>query len=74
MSTPNAKEAPAALHYAISPGGLLILGSAESIGEFGHLFSTLEKKWKIFQAAEPNDRPVIEMPASMLPRTNTSSH
>ena len=29
------------MHYALNPGGLLILGTAESIGGFDHLFSPL---------------------------------
>jgi chemotaxis methyl-accepting protein methylase len=56
------------LHYALSPGGLLILGSAESIGTFGHLFSPLDHKWKIFQRQETAERPIIEMPAPQSPR------
>ena len=40
------------MHYALNPGGLLILGTAESIGGFGHLFSPLDKKWKVFQRRE----------------------
>ena len=40
------------MHYALSPGGLLILGSAESIGGFDRLFAPLDKKWKVFQRRE----------------------
>lgn len=36
-------------HYALKPGGLLLLGSAESIGNFGHLFSPLNNKARLFQ-------------------------
>jgi chemotaxis methyl-accepting protein methylase len=73
VNAPTQKKLLPLLHYALSPGGLLILGSAESVGEFGHLFSTLEKKWKIFQAAEPSERPLIEMPAFQLPRERAAS-
>jgi two-component system, chemotaxis family, CheB/CheR fusion protein len=72
VNTATQKKLLPLLHYALNPGGLLILGSAESVGESGHLFRTLEKKWKIFQAAEPSERPAIEMPASMLPRPRDS--
>ncbi len=36
-------------HYALKPGGLLFLGSSESIGGFGDLFEAVDKKWKIFR-------------------------
>ena len=44
------------MHYALNPGGLLILGTAESIGGFGHLFSPLDQKWKVFQRREVSER------------------
>ena len=37
------------LHYALKPGGLLFLGSSETIGGFGDLFEVVDKKWKIFR-------------------------
>ena len=36
-------------HYALKPGGLLFLGTSESIGIFSHLFSPVDKKSKIFR-------------------------
>ncbi|GFK93125.1 Chemotaxis protein methyltransferase Cher2 [Fundidesulfovibrio magnetotacticus] len=36
-------------HYALNPGGFLFLGTSETVGEFGDLFSTLERKLKIYQ-------------------------
>jgi two-component system, chemotaxis family, CheB/CheR fusion protein len=36
-------------HYALNPGGFLMLGASEGIGSFGHLFSTLDDKHKIFR-------------------------
>jgi two-component system CheB/CheR fusion protein len=38
-----------AFHYALRPGGVLLLSPSESIGEFTDLFSPLDKKWKIYQ-------------------------
>jgi two-component system CheB/CheR fusion protein len=35
-------------HYALQPGGLLILGPAESVGTFEELFQLLDKKNKIY--------------------------
>jgi two-component system CheB/CheR fusion protein len=40
------------LHYAIRPGGILLLGTSESANEFTDLFTALDKKWKIFQRRE----------------------
>jgi PAS domain-containing protein len=40
-------------HYALNPGGLLLLGSAETIGNFGHLFSPINNKARLFRRLEP---------------------
>jgi len=37
-------------HYAINPDGFLFLGHSESLGESAALFSTIDRKWKIFQS------------------------
>jgi len=39
-------------HYSLCPGGVLFLGSAESIGSFTHLFTPLALKERIFQRNE----------------------
>ncbi|HKS35629.1 MAG TPA: chemotaxis protein CheB, partial [Verrucomicrobiae bacterium] len=39
-------------HYALKPGGLLFLGSSESIGGFQDYFAALDKKWKIYRRKE----------------------
>lgn len=36
-------------HYALKPGGILFLGTSETIGEFGDLFATLDRKAKLYQ-------------------------
>jgi len=36
-------------HYTLTPDGILMLGSSETIGGFTKLFETLDKKWKIFR-------------------------
>ena len=38
-------------HYALNPKGYLFLGSSETIGDFTELFSTINRKWKIYQRA-----------------------
>ena len=37
------------LHYALNEGGLLFLGTAETVGEFTDLFATIDKKWRIYR-------------------------
>ncbi|HEX7538702.1 MAG TPA: chemotaxis protein CheB, partial [Syntrophales bacterium] len=39
-------------HYSLRPGGILFLGSSETVGTFGELFSTLDRKWKMFRRTE----------------------
>ncbi len=35
-------------HYALKPGGLLFLGSSETVGDRKDLFQPLDRTWKIF--------------------------
>jgi two-component system CheB/CheR fusion protein len=39
-------------HYALNPGGFLLLGTSETVGEFGGLFTALDRKWKLYQRRE----------------------
>ena len=39
-------------HYALKPGGLLFLGTSETIGSHTDLFEVVDKKWKIFRRKE----------------------
>jgi two-component system, chemotaxis family, CheB/CheR fusion protein len=36
-------------HYSLCPGGLLLLGSSESVGRLGHLFTPLQSKLRLFR-------------------------
>ncbi|MFO8070894.1 MAG: chemotaxis protein CheB [Polyangia bacterium] len=36
-------------HYALDPQGFLVLGTSETVGEFGTLFTALDRKQRIFQ-------------------------
>jgi two-component system CheB/CheR fusion protein len=36
-------------HYALNPGGFLILGTSETVGEFADLFAPLDRKLKLYQ-------------------------
>jgi len=37
-------------HYALNPGGFLLLGSSESVGEFSYLFDILDRPSKLHQS------------------------
>ena len=39
-------------HYALKPKGWLMLGTSESIGDFGDLFATQDRKNKLYQRKE----------------------
>ena len=39
-------------HYALNPGGYLFLGTSETVGEFGDLFTMLDRKLKLYQRKE----------------------
>lgn len=39
-------------HYALAPGGILFLGTSETVGEFVELFSPLDRKSKIYKRRE----------------------
>lgn len=36
-------------HYALNPGGLLFLGTSETVSNFGDLFDVLDRKSKLYQ-------------------------
>jgi two-component system CheB/CheR fusion protein len=42
-------------HYTLNPSGVLFLGSAEGVGDFNELFSTLDIKWKLFARKGPQE-------------------
>ncbi len=52
LETRMQKKVIPLLRYALKPGGVLLLGSSEEVGEFGDLFTPLNRKWKIFRALE----------------------
>ena len=39
-------------HYALNPGGLLLLGNSEGVGDFGELFTVLDRSAKLYQRQE----------------------
>jgi two-component system, chemotaxis family, CheB/CheR fusion protein len=55
-------------HYALKPGGFLMLGSAESPGSFAPLFSIVDKRSKIYAKKQVPTQPRLDYPA-LLPLT-----
>ena len=53
-------------HYALRPGGILFLGSSETIGQATDLFALSDKKWRIFhrKPSSASAHPVLYFPAS----------
>ncbi|MCX7169917.1 MAG: PAS domain-containing protein [Proteobacteria bacterium] len=52
-------------HYALNHGGLLLLGSAETVGNFSHLFAPVNNKTRLFRRL---DQPLseLEFPAKTI--------
>jgi two-component system CheB/CheR fusion protein len=57
-------------HYTLNPGGILFLGSSETIGGFQDLFNHIDNKWKIFQRRESPAAMtgLVDMPSTLLPQ------
>jgi len=55
-------------HYTLNPGGILFLGSSESIGGFNDLFSAIDNKSKLFQRKESVTRQPahVDLPSALL--------
>ena len=62
-------------HYTLVSGGVMMLGSSETVGGFTNLFESLNTNWKIFRRREvpqallqriefPTGRPAAEAPAA----------
>ena len=54
-------------HYSLKPGGVLLLGSAETIGGFASLFSAIEAKARLYRRLESAAGPAtVELPPAFL--------
>jgi two-component system CheB/CheR fusion protein len=68
LTTEMQKKLIPLFHYSLTRGGILILGSAETIGSFTDLFTPLKNKLRIYRREESALRPEpIEFPASFAP-------
>jgi two-component system CheB/CheR fusion protein len=58
------KKVLSLFHYSLRPGGILFLGSSETIGQSTDLFTLHDKKWKIFcrEATTPTAQAVLDFP------------
>jgi len=54
------KQVVSIFHYALRPGGFLLLGSSETIGSFGDLFAMVDRKNKIYRKKTIIGRPNID--------------
>jgi len=61
LSSELQKKVIPLFHYALKPGGFLFLGTSETLGELAHLFTTIDRKWAIFQ------RSIEAMPVKIPP-------
>lgn len=58
-------------HYSLNPGGLLLLGNAETIGNHDHLFKPLNTRARLFQRL---DEPVRVADLTFPDRVTTTAH
>ncbi|MDD4927798.1 MAG: chemotaxis protein CheB [Gallionella sp.] len=52
MNASLQKKLISLFHYALNPGGMLFLGSSESVGEFADMFAVLDRSLKLYQRKE----------------------
>jgi two-component system CheB/CheR fusion protein len=62
LDTPAQQRILSALHYSLKQNGLLLLGSAESVGNRTDLFNALENENKIFSKKSGSGRFAMTMP------------
>lgn len=61
-------------HYALRPGGMLLLGTSESIGEFDHLFQAVDRRAKVYQRLEDLlDKPRAALSQMFQPAATATS-
>ncbi len=60
-------------HYALKPGGVLFLGTSESVGDFHDLFTVLNRKQKIYRRQDDQYGAVRPLLERFLPPITTYS-
>jgi len=68
LNTDAQKKLLPLFHYTLIPGGVLMLGSSETIGSATDLFETINKKWRIFRRREVPKaiRQIVNFPTGPL--------
>jgi two-component system CheB/CheR fusion protein len=51
-------------HYSLNPGGILLLGSAETLGSNGNLFTTVNSKLRIYQRSGSKKDEFVSIPGT----------
>jgi two-component system, chemotaxis family, CheB/CheR fusion protein len=60
-------------HYSLKPGGILMLGSAETIGSFTDLFTPLDSKARLYRrSTNPFRAPELDFPTHYISTSNES--
>jgi two-component system, chemotaxis family, CheB/CheR fusion protein len=59
MSPPLQERLLPVFHFALNPGGFLVLGQAETVGSFGDLFELTNGAHKIYRRRETGVRPAL---------------
>jgi two-component system CheB/CheR fusion protein len=54
-------------HYALQPNGYLLLGSSETIGNYGELFAIVDRRHKIYQKKGSVGRLPVDVARTVLP-------
>jgi two-component system, chemotaxis family, CheB/CheR fusion protein len=52
LDAPTQRRVLPLFHYALKPGGVLLLGSSEAISGFEHLFKPIDRKHKLYERLE----------------------
>lgn len=67
LSTDLQKKLIPLFHYALNPGGALLLGSAETVGSFSQLFAPIDAKLRAYRRLETQvTHSPIELPTAFL--------
>jgi two-component system CheB/CheR fusion protein len=62
MSSPLQERLLPTFHFALNPGGFLVLGAAESVGSSSDLFELVSRPHKIYRRKEHGRRQPLAFP------------
>jgi hypothetical protein len=60
-------------HYTLNTGGVLLLGTSETIGEFTDLFGPIDSKWKVYQRKEGFSSGIVDYSRGVATETTEGS-